>query len=188
MESISSSLNASFNEPLQQRMEYKDCQIRFEPLSKSGPVAHQLTGYIPRIEEAKYVVDGSESDVISQMIKSKLVSKEQCGIKLLILNGCHSYHLAKVFQPFVSSIICIHPQYEIEDKWSVAFTMHFYRNLAKVKEGNELNVLKAFQLTIADLVCQRRLQPDSGEEEEDEYDDDEKEQQVECHCAMLTPP
>merc|ERR1719461_685273 len=112
------------------------------------------------------------------MIKSKLVSKEQCGIKLLILNGCHSYHLAKVFQPFVSSIICIHPDYEIEDEWSVAFTMHFYRNLAKVKVGNELNVLKAFQLTIADLVCRRELQPERVEEEdEEEYDDDDLKEQ-----------
>ncbi len=48
-------------------------------------------------------------DEISQIVKKKLISKEKCNIKLLLLLGYHSYDLAKIFEPYVESIICIHP-------------------------------------------------------------------------------
>ena len=117
-----------------------DLCITFLPLRKCGSNsdAHKLCGYVPANEPEEYELDTDNgTDPISMMIKEKLVSRDQCGIQLLLLMGCFSYHLAKVFQPFVENIICIHPHCEIEDGYVVVFVRHFYRKLAQFRDSTQ---------------------------------------------------
>ena len=106
----------------------------FRSIRKCDENAHRLCGYVQRNEAVQYELDTvNRTDPISKMIKEKLVSKDQCKIKLLLLMGCHSYYLAMIFKSFVENIICIHPHSEIEDEYSIMFNSFLHSNLTQHK-------------------------------------------------------
>lgn len=100
--------------------------IFFNSLRKSDPTAYRLCGYVPVQEKKEY-----DLNTVGNLIRETLKSREECKIELLLLMGCYSYHLAKVFQPFIENIICVHPRVPIEDKYCVRFSRFFYRKLAQ---------------------------------------------------------
>ena len=108
------------------RREKDDYIILFVPLRRAHPKTQALCGYVPVSKDEVY-----ELDHVERIVADKLVSMEQCKIELLLLMGCHSYHLAKVFQPFIRNIICVHPHCKIDDDYCVRFSRFFYRRLAK---------------------------------------------------------
>ena len=126
---------------------HNDYLIQFVPLRKSCPGAYKMCGYMPRNEPKWHPMDTVNGmDDISGMIKYNLKSIKECKIKLLLLMGCFSYHLATVFQPFVENIICIHPHCEIEDIYTIWFGHFLYEKLAQYKRIGALKkVPEAFK-------------------------------------------
>ena len=104
--------------------------ISFKPLSKATWQSWSLCGYIPVNEQKPFNITSDRKKTIENIIKNKLVSKQECKIKLLLLLGCHSYHLAKLFEPYIECIICVHPQTQIDDNTCIKFSDYFYKNLS----------------------------------------------------------
>ena len=137
-------------EPLKKK--YGDFHIELVSLRKSNPTAYKQCGYIPMNESQALEVNGT--DDISEMIRNELKSMAQCKIKLLLLMGCYSHHLAMVFQPFVEHIICIHPHCEIEDEYTIKFSHYLYEKLAEYKKkGTFKNVPRAFDEALQRLTA-----------------------------------
>ena len=137
------------------RKKYGDFNIELISLRKSNPTAYKQCGYIPKNESQPLEVDTVyKTDAISVMIRNELKSMEQCKIKLLLLMGCYSHHLAMVFQPFVEHIICIHPHCEIEDEYTIKFSHYLYEKLAEYKKkGTFKNVPRAFDEALQRLTA-----------------------------------
>ena len=91
-------------------------------------VGRNLCGFIQKNEGKAYTLHDI-SEIVQETMGSQN-SQKKCRIKLLSLNGCYSYHLAKLFERYIPNIVCIHPYAEIEDEYSIKFNHHFTRNLA----------------------------------------------------------
>ena len=137
------------------RKKYGAFNIELISLRKSDPTAYRQCGYIPMNETKKIKMDTMHGmDDISRMIRNELKSMAQCNIKLLLLMGCYSHHLAMVFQPFVEHIICIHPHCEIEDEYTIRFSHYLYEKLAEYKKkGTFKNVPRAFDEALERLTA-----------------------------------
>ena len=75
------------------------------------------------------------------------MSRSQCKVKLVVLNGCHSYILGKILSEYVENVICVHPYVQIMDKSATVFTTAFYDALnqhANIKTTLSQPVLMAF--------------------------------------------
>eukprot|EP01084_Bolivina_argentea_P179309 309848_1 len=106
--------------------------IQFRDMSKADVCTQKHVGFIAETQEKIYSIDiKNKTDPISKMLKKYLKSKEECKIKLLVLNGCHSYILGKIFGEYVENVICIHPFVKILDKTATTFTKYFYESLQK---------------------------------------------------------
>jgi len=139
--------------------------ISLRILRKSSLPAYGLCGYVPPNQPVRHELDTvSQSDPISRMVRELLVSKTQCKIKLLVLMGCHSFHLAKVFLPFVPNIVCVHPHSAIADRDCIIFSRFFYRILAKHKNVDKLDriVWKAFYDAIQRVIERAALDGPDG--------------------------
>merc|ERR1719474_283351 len=142
-------------EPL--RKEHPNYTFGFRSLRKSTPHAQRWCGYVPVNQPQQMQLDPqNRSCAISQAIARNLVSKEECKIKLVVLMGCYSYHFAKLFEPFVENIICIHPEFEILDNICTQFSEFFYLKLDQCEYGpkkcEKNNVWRAFYAAKQQLV------------------------------------
>eukprot|EP01084_Bolivina_argentea_P286117 490773_1 len=109
--------------------EYK---IEFRHMSKADEETKKQVGFVKKMQEKVYRIDiVNKTDPISQMIAQHLKSRQECKIKLLILNGCHSFILGKIFSEYVENVICIHPFVKIRDSTATTFTKYFYQSLSE---------------------------------------------------------
>ena len=136
-------------ERIRQNPKYNDdYDILFRNICKSDESTKQTVGYIKPTQGKTYNIDIKDKlDPISQMVKTYLISKENCKIKLLVLNGCHSFILGKIFSEYVENVICIHPYVKIWDRTAIIFTKHFYSALQDYTNPRtlfKLSVLKAY--------------------------------------------
>lgn len=108
----------------------QEYNILFRPISKSDDATKHQVGYIKGMQEKNYCIDiKNKTDPISLSIKKHLKSKKECKIKLIVLNGCHSYILGKIFSEYVENVICINPYVKIWDSTATTFAKAFYSAL-----------------------------------------------------------
>ena len=90
-------------------------------------------GYIPNTIQSiiKINLDKIEECTLANTVKKFLRSKRECKIKLLIINGCHSWGLAQIFKKYVKLVICVHPNTAIYDSTCTQFVEQFYQNFSK---------------------------------------------------------
>ena len=108
-----------------------------EGLSKDNcKEASQFCGYIKDIIQSiiRVHMDHLNENVLAKRVAAFLKSKEECRIKLLIINGCNSYALAKIFSPYVPLIICIHPNTAIYNDTCHEFAEQFYKNFGELHD------------------------------------------------------
>ena len=100
--------------------------VKFNKLEKSEQWVQHYCGNIPLSVPQSYSLD---DNLISDKIKKSFKNKNN--IKLLVLNGCHSYGFAKLFKKYVECIVCVHPNCEVENQTAEIFAEHFYIKFAK---------------------------------------------------------
>eukprot|EP01083_Nonionella_stella_P110132 322071_1 len=127
--------------------EYK---IQFRHISKADDETKKQVGFVNKMQEKVYRIDiKNKTDPISQMVKNHLKSREECRIKLLVLNGSNSFILGKIFSEYVENVICIHPFVKIRDSTTAIFTKYFDQSLIKntnVSTPLSQSVLKSYNM------------------------------------------
>jgi len=131
-------LNDSALQAAKQRIEkikdmvrvHNEYDIQFRPIDKADKSTQVQVGYIPKTQAINYSIDiKHKTDPLSRLLKKHLVSRSHCKIKLLVLNGCHSYILGKIFSEYVENVICINPYVKIQDRTATTFAQYFYAGL-----------------------------------------------------------